>query len=110
MSKHTSLPWHYIDEWRGIYDSPDIRGAQVRIAEITSTPDYKANAEFIVRACNSYYELVEALEAALPYLQDQLAIEKAGLDSGFDKGVVQRDVNKIVKALNKAKGGLSDQR
>lgn len=89
--KHTPLPWHYIEEWRGIYDSPDIRGAQVRIAEIANTPDYKANAEFIVRACNSHYELVEALESAnFTYLGDQYV------------AVINPDV--VKQALNKAKG------
>ena len=63
-AKATSAPWSYIDEWSGIYDAPDIRGAQVRIAEIVRTPDYKANADIITATRNALSNLIRVIELA----------------------------------------------
>lgn len=48
-------------------------------------------------------ELVDALESTLPYLYDLIALEKAGLSSGFKKGIVQRDIRSIEKIIAKAR-------
>ncbi len=63
-AKATSAPWSYIDEWSGIYDAPDIRGAQVRIAEIVRTPDYKANVDIITATRNALPDLIRVIELA----------------------------------------------
>jgi len=69
-TKHTELDWDYAE-------NPDCQNAQhdrflVRCK--TEYPDvygtvamcgYKPNAEFIVRACNAHYDLLEALENIL---------------------------------------------
>lgn len=64
-AKHTPTPWN-------IESDPDVPNAgdkynrfriEPRIAEIFYTNDLgKANAEFIVRACNAHSELVDALK------------------------------------------------
>ncbi|MBP9788610.1 MAG: hypothetical protein KBC72_13890 [Acinetobacter sp.] len=64
MEGATDAPWSYIDEWSGIYDAPDIRGAQVRIAEIVRTSDYKSNAQFIAASRNIAPELIRVIELA----------------------------------------------
>jgi len=75
MNEHTPTPWHTLPEE---VDKPYIRirgnrlGSRYKIANVL-TPIYdgappreadetRANAEFIVRACNSYADLVAALE------------------------------------------------
>ena len=57
----------------------------------------RADAEFIVRACNSHYELVEALEEILEWrdLITQNYPDMAGLIRGLDRGM---------KAMREAKG------
>lgn len=77
MSGHTPLPWRiktpahatiegekihsYDDGWTKYYGN---------VANICDGKDREANAAFIVRACNSHYDLLEALERAMPYLED----------------------------------------
>ena len=61
---YNSAPWSYIDEWSGIYDAPDISGAQVRIAEIVRTPGYKANADIITATRNALSNLIRVIELA----------------------------------------------
>lgn len=72
--KHTALPWHMLDG-SGAYQRISIISnlsddAQVicridnKISQHPLTEEDKSNAEFIARACNSHYELVEALKGA----------------------------------------------
>lgn len=69
MSNHTPLPWNVvtIDQSIGSIEAAD--GSAVAQTQIRGTlrhPDHderRANTDFIVRACNSHYELLEALEA-----------------------------------------------
>ena len=70
MEGATDAPWSYIDEWSGIYDAPDIRGAQVRIAEIVRVSDYKSNADFIAASRNIAPELIRVIELAEDALED----------------------------------------
>lgn len=44
-------------------------------------------------------KLAEALTDTLPYLHDLIALEKAGIPSGFKKGVVQGHIRAAEKAL-----------
>lgn len=69
-TKHTTLPW--------INDplQPTIwaNGGEIKIATIDDLPringksqwiEEQANAAFIIRACNSHYELLQACKAAI---------------------------------------------
>ena len=61
------------------------------------TPDgVKANAAFIVRACNSHDELVAALESMMP--------ERIGYDQSMSIDMYLNAVDKARAALAKAKG------
>ena len=64
--QHTVLPWHYDHQTKEIYILDDENEPCDVIADMETfkTPIDKAhtNADFIVRACNSHYELLEALE------------------------------------------------
>ena len=56
---HTPTPYHVQDNWH-----PDIEGSVWIDSRTTEKPALamsKANAAFIVRACNSHDQLVEAL-------------------------------------------------
>ncbi len=65
MNNHTPLPWHS--------DDKDEQFVIVRtndkiiyvIEESQPTPEDRANASFIVKACNSHYELLEYLKLCL---------------------------------------------
>lgn len=73
---HTPLPWKLSDRGIGIFSDNEPLGNNRIIAICTcdavSRPrdENKANAEFIRRACNSHYELLEALEAVLEDTQN----------------------------------------
>lgn len=105
--KHTPLPW----EWVKQEDRDPILVSKLTGETIIDSAPYEniwfatfnnnsdgivPDAEFIVRACNSHYELVEALESAnFTYLGDQYV------------AVINPDV--VKQALNKAKG-VGDER
>ena len=57
---HTPTPWELGE--RGILNS-------TRDVYIAQTAFESPDAEFIVRACNSHYELLEACKRALPLLR-----------------------------------------
>jgi hypothetical protein len=63
---HTALPWLYDEQTAEIYIPDDEHEPCDVIAdmEVLKTPSHHANAngEFIVRACNSHYELLAALQ------------------------------------------------
>lgn len=78
--KHTPLPWHrnvnhkypiYAETTPGKKDWKYI--ANIIPGERASTTDEEkdANLEFIVHACNSHYELLEALKAAKAFFVHQ---------------------------------------
>jgi hypothetical protein len=66
---HTALPWLYDAQTFEIYIADDEHEPCDVIAdmEVLKTPRHHAhaNGEFIVRACNSHYELIEILEAII---------------------------------------------
>lgn len=61
-----------VDDFR--IEVADARGAVVldviTTYEARAAPDELANAEFLVRACNSYDDLLGACKAALPFVKD----------------------------------------
>ena len=77
-TKHTPLPWklhHNSSTILKPFDAHGIRAdndAQSPIAVLwegggtKGKPRQRANAAFIVRACNSHYELLESLQSILP--------------------------------------------
>lgn len=65
-TRHTELPWVFYGNRLGNFNIAK-RGSSDVIAEVdcyerASEPNGKANAEFIVHAVNSHYELIEALK------------------------------------------------
>jgi len=58
--RHLSLPWRYR---KGVIEQD---ASLVPVARMYRTyeSNYPANAEFICRACNSHYDLLEALKNA----------------------------------------------
>ena len=76
-SQHTPLPWAICvkppnDCWyagRTIYDvTGDRRVADTSILDL----NHEANAEFIVRACNNYGLLLEALDRVMDIMGDEI--------------------------------------
>lgn len=57
MSEHTPLPWRLEQKWHWVV-GPNGES----IARIRRLDERPANAEFIVRACNSHDDLLAALE------------------------------------------------
>ena len=93
MEGATDAPWSFIDEWSGIYDAPDIRGAQVRIAEIVRTPSYISNAQFIAASRNiapSLIRVIELAEEALNLADNALWADIA--NGAFPQRKVTRDI------------------
>ena len=61
-TEHTPLPWTH-DEWTPLRSGRlHIRDANNELVAVIIEPDSPALAEFIVRACNSHDELLEALK------------------------------------------------
>lgn len=50
-------------------------------------------------------QLLDALMIALCYVQDIQTMETAGIDTGYKKGVVKKDLQIIKNAINDAEGG-----
>jgi hypothetical protein len=94
--KHTPTPWFYNYQHDSIYDAPDIRGASVCIAGIKRIPDYKANAEFIVRAVNSHNALVAALKWSRTLIYDH------AIKDGFGHDIATLACNQMDEALKLA--------
>lgn len=74
-TKHTPTPWVPAETNGRIYIRP--QGHTVgtaAVAEVTKTnkpySEYKENAAFMVRACNSHEALIEALEAIINDCED----------------------------------------
>jgi len=76
---HTQLPWDdYVAKDTTVYiDSPENPNACKNIAMLTG-PDAKANAAFIKKACNSYYEMLRALRTIQKELDDKASWDKCG--------------------------------
>lgn len=100
QSKHTPLPWKvYYAKNNGqvILGTGEENGCAIQNhsgAFWRDDDEAKANAEFVVRACNSHYELLEALECLL---------DKA--DKEWGKSLVWRVTRDEARlAIAKAKG------
>ena len=99
-TKHTKGPWRSENAMSSDFNKiryitgPDCE----KIAEVQQTEYYNsdtrmpqgealANAAFIVRACNSHYELLEALEAAKKLMQKSITYENADTYNVIDKAI-----------------------
>lgn len=101
-SKHVPTPWS-ITEHRQVIDG---NGSTVSVAGIAFPCGYvdpagreSANAEFIVRACNSHNSLVEACREAviqLRYLDDKF----------MPTGTTSCTISRIEAAIKSAEEGL----
>jgi hypothetical protein len=87
--KHTSLPWFLFQEGNTIQisDSENHDAAIVHWAGFDSSDkpqtENEANAQFIVRACNSHYQLVEACKLALAAFEKNHAIDWSILEEAI---------------------------
>lgn len=104
-TKHTPLPWgiHHGDDYSAILNTPESSTSEF-IANIYSDDigytyeddvvNRQANADFILKACNSHYELIEALNA----------IVRTQADSDSESVLAYELAEIAEKALKKAKG------
>ena len=109
---HTPLPWH-IGQGNGegsIFSKEGrmrLENGGTTLYPICNIIDFngeqQANAEFIVRACNSHYELLEACEKALYGLKSH---HRHWAGEECFKGCLTGDLIKLLEnTIQKAKGG-----
>jgi hypothetical protein len=120
MNKHTPLPWKILGEDKSVDDIPyieisvdkDFGDDFKKICKVDCTLDWetgdvliadedKSNAEFIVRACNSHYELISLVEKCIK-------LEKSRRDK-LAKGCIaytfaDQRIEELEASLKKAKG------
>ena len=96
---HTPLPWT-IGRGRRWITSGEVDIARIHDVSKIGEDEAVANAEFIVRACNSHYDLLDALETLLNMLPDS---------NMGEIGVTANTMHDIIitaeDAIAKAKGG-----
>ena len=126
MPKHTSLPWAVREVYedgivvsRGIEDVHGVglnKGSEFELFD-------KDTAEFIVKACNSYDDLLEACEKAEQFLEGIISFYGQGLEVAnwhlngstepFDNFIEDNsdgtELEILRKAIAKAKGELTCQ-
>lgn len=66
-NKHTPGPYRYDDTWGIVYGDDD--------KEMAACHSNKADAAFIVRACNAHDDLLAALEALRKQLHDHVKLD-----------------------------------
>lgn len=113
-SKHTPTPWEIEGgriitraKWHSMRQGSDHERDRVYqgIASMADRPNIsneeaKANAEFIVKAVNAFYPLVEALEAVVNMY---VSLAESG-DAGFIESEENQEIIKARAALSLAKG------
>lgn len=116
--KHTPLPWQldqYDDENIIYVEGDEGDSFPSCYQEIAKNDDWedgenRANAEFIVRACNNHYDLIEALEEALmnrlaKEIPLSLAMAIVKKDFPLPENIAVSDwVKRSLELLKKAKG------
>ena len=81
--KHTELPWRIKEGFSSIVGPNNKWVAAVQ-------PEELFNAEFIVRACNSHYELLEAVQMTLDALNAQVPYSSV-LKETLKKAIAKAD-------------------
>jgi len=94
MSKHTALPWQLIN--KSVIKDQNDELIATTVISWADFENFEANAEFIVRACNSHTELLEALELLVKEFHPLMT-----WNHGYDKLF-----NKASAAIAEAKGEL----
>lgn len=97
-AKRTAGPWRADDNGDGTHCITAGRGADV--ADTRSASNEPANAKFIVRACNSYDDMLAALET-------EVAVY-AGMDADKFAPATAARIKAMRRAVMKAKGELTD--
>ena len=98
--KHTKLPWIVDIRRQGAPSGAYIRDSKGSIVATIGFGMPDANAEFIVRCVNSYYELVEACKVGRDLAEELLRITGLSTIHHID---VRKAFNMIEQALAKAK-------
>jgi len=101
-SAHTPGPW-VIDKYGSVTHGRECvsaNGFSMVMSPGDGQNEAKANAAFIVRACNSHYQLVESLREAIEELWDRD-------HSSTDRIQFERDNASLFAALSHA-GGASE--
>ena len=114
-TKHTPLPWCYgaALNYHGFYIAPNGTlptlasvercGAQVNVLVHNFPGETEANAAFIVRACNSHYELVAALTRLLrAFESDKNVMPNCDVLTCWETNSMA--IKQALDALAKAKG------
>jgi len=102
--KHTQLPWH-IENLIGLNDVPEVCIVNKKKIWIASTGEAdnkqaKDDAEFIITACNNYYNFIELLRTAENLLADALDREECHNE---DTGEMYDDWQALSNAIDKCK-------
>lgn len=108
---HSMLPWSiqtYTNHY-GFSVWSKLSGCVAERWEVNPTPErnaeISANGEFIVRACNSHYDLLAACEDVL----DVMELTQVGASNNSDRietrGAIQGSINVLRAAISKARGG-----
>lgn len=99
--KHTPLPY----KRQGYHVVRTIGGENSNIVAMTyglSQAEAEANAEFIVRACNSHYELLAKAHKLVRHIEDRLKADDKK-DVEFTSWL-QSELSLAKSAINKAEG------
>ena len=83
QAKHTALPWRVYDKL-GDFEIAIVINRKTApvtetLVEFHAHPNARADAAFIVRACNNYYQLLAAAKNALEYLPRQEKLQVAAI-------------------------------
>ncbi len=111
MTKHTSLPWLIFESYDEI-KGPGIDSSKAGISIILfgtkhepdmgiqgrSPKEAKANAKFIVKACNSHYKLLEALKDTLKLLEEIVQAFEVNAWNTRDAAILDKVYATIKKA------------
>jgi len=100
--KHTPLPWvsKYVqvaDKWEILGKEKDGSEKWIGVMIWGSEPEDEANNEFILRACNSHYELVEACKEAIDLLRDEW-------EGTSPNSIGNKTIRQLEQAIAKAEG------
>ncbi len=100
--KHTELPWK-------VHPYEQNKGGYFQIsngAEWIAAPNTRANAEFIVRACNCHEELVNGLQALVNFIDNNVLVRNIEHDADLSKYIEQSTT--LVIALQNAQQALAN--
>jgi len=99
---HTATPWILREMSYGYdlavegIDGPNSYGGWIiELYCLDKDEEFKANAEFIIRACNAHDELVDAVKSAVEKLENYLSAIGPGYPS-------YRDLDQVQKVLRRA--------